>query len=89
MRLAALIFTGCTLLGSLLCLAAVAAGVLAGAIPFPDGPNAGHISGPGLGRWIETYDSAALLIGVMLTLVGVPSLVVLAAIRVHRQRSLR
>ena len=43
----------------------------AGGVPYIDGPDSGHISGPGLGRWIEQYAPVSAAAGVLLIIIGV------------------
>jgi hypothetical protein len=49
-----LLSAGLSLAGIAVVLFAVVVGVAIGGIPYPDGPNAGFTSQPGIGRWIET-----------------------------------
>jgi hypothetical protein len=51
-------------LGIVLFAAGLVAGVLAGGIPYPDGPNAGHTSAPGPLRVLENLSMPIALAGV-------------------------
>lgn len=59
------VLCGC---GIVLIAASVAIGVGIGAIPYHDGPNAGFVSKPGLGRWIETSGLELWMVGIGLVL---------------------
>ena len=57
---------------------AVLAGVAAGGVPYPDGPNAGHLSEPGFGRWLENASFAVFPWAFLLSASSLAGLVVLA-----------
>jgi hypothetical protein len=57
---------------------AVLAGVAAGGVPYPDGPNAGHLSEPGFGRWLENASFAVSPWAFLLSAGSLAGLVVLA-----------
>lgn len=42
-----------------------------GGVPYIDGPNSGHASGPGLGRWIENHAPLIAVAGILLIIIGV------------------
>ena len=62
------ILCGC---GIVLIAASLALGMAIGGIPYPDGPNAGFVSKPGLGRWIETSGIELWMGGIGLVLAAV------------------
>lgn len=65
----------------------VGAGVAAGGVPYPDGPHAGHLSAPGVGRVLENISGPVMLAGVAMlaaTLAAAP--VVLAVVWFRRGR---
>jgi hypothetical protein len=57
-------------LGILLFGAGIVAGVLAGGVPYHDGPNAGHTSPPGWRRVLEDFSGPVLLAGVSMSTLG-------------------
>lgn len=63
--------------GIALFVASVLTFALIGAIPYHDGPNAGFVSKPGIGRWIETSGilDVTMLGSIALTTLGILSLI--------------
>lgn len=64
---------------------AILAGVAAGGVPYPDGPNAGHLSEPGFGRWLENASFAVFPLAFLLTLGSLAGLAVLALVWLIRR----
>lgn len=70
-------------LGLLSCVAGVAAGLLAGGVPYHDGPNAGFASPPGFRRDVESLVVPLFGFGALLLATAVP----MAALAWLRRRS--
>ncbi len=71
--------------GILLTITPFIAFVSAGAIPFHDGPNAGHISGPGWGRWVESVAPTASAIGLGIALTATVALAILGIVALRKR----
>ena len=64
-----LLAAGLAFVGIVLFVSGILLGVAAGAVPYPDGPNAGQISTPE-DRWMEDLSGPLIVLGVVLSLLG-------------------
>ena len=71
-------------LGLLACIAGVFAGVVAGGVPFHDGPNAGFASPPGFRRFLEHLAVPLIGVGALLFVAAGLNLALHAALRLVR-----
>lgn len=75
--------------GIVACAAGVGAGVLAGGVPYHDGPNAGHTSPPGPRRALEVASGPITLAGFAIMAAGACGMCVAVGVAATRRRTQR
>jgi hypothetical protein len=70
-RFSALAFTlAIAVVGIALFVAGVGMVGLAGGVPYPDGPDSGHLSKPGFGRFLESTGHVLVMVGAVVAAIG-------------------
>lgn len=60
-----------------------------GGVPYHDGPNAGYMTEPGVGRWLELHYDWAAIPGVGFAFVGTVGLLTVGSVNYARTRKAR
>ncbi len=71
--------------GAAMMLAGVLLGVAAGGVPYPDGPNSGHVAAPGAGRTMDRLGELMLFGGILIFAAGILGLLVAGITRLVRR----